>query len=70
MSEQKQATATQQSLSVLQQSLEGKTLTLQAAAVQFRYYEAQHRAKGTAEGEAKAEVNAKFAQLCDDAAAL
>ncbi len=35
---------------------------LEAAAKQFRFYEQQHRAKGTADAAAKAEVNRTFAE--------
>jgi hypothetical protein len=37
---------------------------IQACADQFREYERQHRAKGTPEGDAKAEVDAEFARRC------
>lgn len=39
-----------------------------AAADQFAFYEQQHRAKGTADGEAKAAVNARMAEVCRAAA--
>jgi hypothetical protein len=34
---------------------------LRKCQLQFKYYEAQHRAKGTADAEAKAAVNGEFA---------
>lgn len=42
-------------------------LALAAAARQFRSYAAQHRAKDTPEGKAKAVVNESFAAMCDRA---
>lgn len=36
-------------------------------AKQFRFYEKSHAAKGTPDGDAKAIVNAQFAQRCEDA---
>jgi hypothetical protein len=42
---------------------------IQACAAQFREYERQHRAKGTPEADAKAEVNAAFAKRCEEALA-
>jgi hypothetical protein len=37
---------------------------LRRAAEQFAFYETQHRAKGTADGEAKAVVNRDMAAMC------
>lgn len=39
---------------------------LNRAARQFRSYETRHLAKGTPEADAKAEINAEMAQLCED----
>lgn len=41
---------------------------LREAAAQFRYYAEQHRAKGTEEGNRKAEVNDQYAENCEVAA--
>ena len=38
---------------------------IMAAVIQFRFYEAQHRAKGTPEADAKAEVNRQLAEQLD-----
>lgn len=44
-----------------------KLYALEAAAKQFRHYQTLHAAKGTADGDAKAAVNANFATLCEQA---
>src|SRR5262249_26249461 len=38
------------------------------AAKRFRFYEEHHRAKGTADGKTKAENNAEYAVMCEQAA--
>lgn len=43
--------------------------TLRACAGKFREYEALHKAKGTPDGDAKAETNATMAAMCEDALA-
>lgn len=43
----------------------GMCHALRMAASQFRRYETSHRAKGTPEGDEKAETNRRFAELCE-----
>lgn len=39
---------------------------IERCAIQFRYYEEQHNAKGPS-GEVKARVNAEMAEMCEEA---
>lgn len=47
----------------------GLTLTLRGAAEQFAFYAKQPRAKATVDGDAKAETNETWAEVCRDKAA-
>lgn len=51
----------------LEAHLESLYLVIRRCATQFQSYERQHRAKGTDEANAKAEVNAQMAEMCRSA---
>lgn len=50
-------------------SLADAVAALTRAGEQFRFYQKEHLAKGTAEGNAKAMTNEVFAEICEDALA-